>query len=528
MHGTEEGAARPLDLAHRPALALGALTVTPSTRRFAGPGGSATVRPQVMLVFLTLADAGGAVVSRDELVERAWSGRFVAEDSLNGAISEIRSALRGAGSDDVQIVTIPKTGYRLHHPDLVRVPSADDKKQTRRWLMGGGAAVVAAAAAAWVLRTRRPDSSVDAHIDRGLIALRQGLPAFEAQGVSDFRAATAGAPGNARAWGLLALSLRAAAEYGFPEQAESARREAEAAARRALSLDSSQSDARTALALLTPSFGRWLEADRELSAVLASDPTNPFAVAGHATLMMSTGQVRRSLERLNWLDARDPLSPNLQFRRVYTLWSAGKLAEADATADRAMQSWPRHPAVWFARLWTFAFTRRVPRAQAMLTDEATRPAMPVPAADLLDLSLAALAEPGSSLARKAIQANLAAAGRGPGQATMAIMVLSGLGAAADAYDVARGFLVQRGKVIVLQRHTPQQASLTDLHQRQTMPLWIPATDTLRRDTRFPELCRDIGLADYWRDAGVRPDFLLGTARDRATTTMKSVSSGNFS
>lgn len=513
MHGIGEGTARPVDLAQRTALQFGTLTVVPSTRQFAGPGGSATVRPQVMLVFLALADANGAVVSRDELVEQAWSGRFVAEDSLNGAISEIRSALRGAGCG-VQIVTIPKTGYRLDHAGLPCDASRDDQtspasdRRTRRWLIGGGAAVVAASTA-WILRPGIWPTEVDALMDRGLIALRQGLPDFNAQGVSYFRAATAREPGNARAWGLLALSLRAAAEYGSPQQADSARREAEAAARRALSIDPRQSDARTALALLTPSFGRWLEADRQLRDILAEDPSNQFAAAGHATLMMSTGQVGRSLQRLNWLDARDPLSPNLQFRRVYTLWSAGKLAEADATADRAMQSWPRHPAVWFSRLWTFAFTGRPERAQALLADRATRPAMPPPALDLLGLSLAALARPDTPLARQAIAANAAAAARGPGQAISAIMILSALGAADRAFEVARGFLTQRGEVMVRQRHSPQQMSLTDQHHRMTMMLWIPVTEPLRQEARFPALCKDIGLADYWQAAGVRPDFPIG-------------------
>lgn len=515
MHGTDERIGRLGDLAQRPRLAFGTLTVIPSTREFAGPAGRATLRPQVMLVFLTLADAGGAVVSRDELVEQAWAGRFVAEDSLNGAISEIRSALRSVGSD-VRIVTIPKTGYRLDHPRLGPDRGARDAEaragrdgRTRRWLVGGSAATVAAGAAAWLFRPASPAEGMDALIDRGLIALRQGLPDFDAQGVSDFRAATARDPGNSRAWALLALALRAAAEYGSPQQAERARREAEAAARRALSIDPGQADARTALALLIPSFGRWFEADRELRAILASDPSNPFAVAAHATLMMSTGQVRRSLERLNWLDARDPLSPNLQFRRVYTLWSVGKLAEADATADRAMQSWPRHPAVWFSRLWTFAFTGRAERAQALFADAATRPAMPPPALELLGLSLAALARPGSPVAKQAIGANVAAAARGPGQAISAIMILSALGAAGEAFEVARGFLTQRGQVMVRQRHSPQQVSLTDQHHRMTMMLWIPVTGSLRREPRFPALCEDIGLIDYWQRAGVRPDLPIG-------------------
>ena len=514
MHGSDRLASRSTDLAQRTTMRLGAITVDPATRQFRGPDGSVTVRPQVMLVFLTLADARGTVVSRDELVLRAWSGRFVAEDSLNGAISEIRRALRTAGAVGAEIVTIPKTGYRLIHPEVPEGETGDGSEangsdRSRRWLIGTGTAALFGGAALWAWRGGDNTRRVEGLIDRGLIALRQGLPEHNAQGVDAFRQAAELDPDNARAWGLLGLSLRAAAEYGTPQQASEAGKQAELAARRALALDPRQSDALTALALLSPSFGQWLEAERRLRDVLAIDPANLFAMAGLSRLFMSTGQVRAALQSLDRQVALDPLSPNIQFRRVYTLWSAGRLDEADAAADRALQSWPRHPAVWFARMYTFAFTDRVPRAQAMLADQSQRPAMPPPAAALLGLSLRALAQPNSPIVEQAIRANVAAAARGPAQAVSAIMVLSRLGAAAQAYEVARGFLLQRGDVVVRQRHSAQQPSITDLHHRMAMMLWIPVTRTLREDARFPSLCVEMGFADYWRDARVRPDFPIG-------------------
>ncbi len=512
MHGTEREETRARDLAQRATMQIGPIAIDPATRELRGPLGSATLRPQPILVFLILADAEGAVVTRDDLVLRAWSGRFVAEDSLNGAISEIRRALRAIGADAVEIVTIPKTGYRLvlpGHDALPPAPAIADAGRSRRWLIGAGIVAVAGGVAVVLGTGSTKDQRVDSLIERGLIALRQGLPQFDAQGVIWFREATAIDPGNARAWGLLALSLRAAAEYGTPQQASEAGNQAELAARRALSLEPRQSDALTALALLTPSFGQWRVAEQRLRDVLAIDPDNLFAMSGLSRILMSTGQVHTCLKLLDRQVARDPLSPNLQFRRVYTLWSAGHRTQADATADRALQSWPQHPAVWFARMWTFAFTGRVPRAQAMLTDDSQRPAMPPPAVQLLGLSLAALAEPDTSMATQAIRANVAAAARGPGQAVSAIMVLSGLGAAAEAYEVARGYLLQQGNVLVRQRHSAQQASVTDQHHRMTMMLWIPATQALRAEPRFASLCQEVGFADYWREAKVRPDFPVG-------------------
>lgn len=518
VHGSELPQYRALDPARRAPIQLGTLTIDPATRQLVGPAGTAVLRPQVMRVLLTLADAEGAVVSRDAVAELAWEKRFVADDSLNGAVYELRRAFRTVGVDHVRLLTVPKTGYRLVVDKLSVPPSAPPAAQSaaeplsrrlqRRTILAGGAgAAVFAGGAYWLWRGSGQSVEVTRLLETGLIALRQGLPSPDAQGVAEFRAATRLDPDNARAWGLLALALRAAQEFAPVDRVAALRNQAEEAARRALALDRQQADAQTALALLEPSFGRWSEAEARLARILARAPDNPFAVQGLATLLMSTGQVRRCLQRLDWLNAHYPMSPNLQFRRVYTLWSAGRLDDADATADRALQQWPQHPAVWFARLWTFAFTDRAERAQAMLWDEAHRPAIPPPVRDLLALSLMALENPGSRLVEAAISGHIAAASRGPGPAVAAIMFLSALGAGPQSLEVAQGFLLQRGDVVVRQRHSKLQPDVTDHHHRMTMMLWIPATANLRAQPGFLPFCEDLGLGSYWRSAGVRPDFL---------------------
>ena len=523
MHGTDPRGHTAIEPALRAPLILSTLTIDPATRQLVGPSGTTTLRPQVMRVLLALADAGGAVVPRDEVAEQAWEKRFVAEDSLNGAISEIRRALRQVGATHVGLLTIPKTGYRL----VVDEPGAADNPerasdampelpaartlQRRAVIAGGAGAAVLAGAALWRWREARGSTETTQLIERGIVSLRHGLPEYHAQGVAAFRRASELEPENARAWGLLAVALRAAGEYGTPEQATEAGRQSELAARRALAIDPRQSDALAALALLTPSFGAWLEAEQRLREVLAIDPGNPFAQSGLSRIFMSTGRARASLASLEQQIANAPLSPNLQFRRGYTLWSLGRETEADATLDRALQSWPRHPAVWFARFYTFAFTDRVPRAQAMLADTAQRPPMPAPAANLLGLSLTALARPTSPMAARAIEANLAAAAKGPAQAVSAIMILSALGAAAQSLEVARGFLLQRGDVLVRQRHSAQQPSVTDQHHRMTMMLWTPASRALRAQRGFLPFCEEIGFASYWRETGIGPDFPIGPA-----------------
>lgn len=56
----------------------------------------------------------GEVLTKDELLEAAWSGRVVVEASLTNAIGKLRRAL-GDESQEV-IVTVPRVGYRLQGP----------------------------------------------------------------------------------------------------------------------------------------------------------------------------------------------------------------------------------------------------------------------------------------------------------------------------------------------------------------------------------------------------------------------------
>lgn len=511
MLGIDNQASTAAALAHRDSFFLGAMSVVPATRRISVGDRHVTVQPRIMQVLLALADARGSVVGREELARQCWPGRFVADDSLNAAIAELRKAFRAVGSEDVSVETIPKTGYRIVAADLEPTIESAGELHTRRgagrWIVAGGVAALSAALGLTVWKmTRAPATNTSELVARGTQALRQGLPDSGVLGVAALRRAVEIEPGNAKAWGLLALAWRAASEYAAPVPATEAIRNAELAARRALAIDPRQSDALTALALLVPSFGQWVEAERRLRNVLAIDPANMFARGAYGTLLMSTGQVAKCLQQLNWLVERDPLSPNHQFRRVYTLWSDNRLAEMDRAADTALQSWPRHPAVWFARFWTLAFTDRAAAASKMLADNATRPTLPPAALAVLDLSLPALGNGGAPHRQAAISANLKASIQGPVQAVTAILMLSKLDAPEHALQVARGFLQRHGQIVVEQRHSSGQPSITDQHHRMAMMLWVPASETLRLHSGFRSLCDGIGLVDYWRRTGNRPDF----------------------
>lgn len=64
-------------------------------------------------VLIELVRQAGNTVTRDELLDRVWTGRFTTPDVLNQAIKELRRAFGDDGGPNGYIETIPKVGYRL-------------------------------------------------------------------------------------------------------------------------------------------------------------------------------------------------------------------------------------------------------------------------------------------------------------------------------------------------------------------------------------------------------------------------------
>lgn len=510
------------ELAKRPDFRLGAAIVSPATRTVSGAGGTATIEPRVMQVLLSLADADGAVVTRSELIRRCWGAYIVSEDSLNRAIAEVRRIARTVAGAAFAIETIPKTGYRLTGARLelaVEQPRVDtggmstaDVPQNlsrRRVLAVGGLAVASAAGVAiWRLPQDDAATRADALVARARLSLRDQLPRGTATGIALLREAVAIDPGSAAAWGTLALAWRAGAEFAAPGETASAVLACETAAAEALRLDPRQADAQAALAMLVPTFGDWGGTMQRLRAVLAIDAGNLAALGALSVLLMETGQTAASGRLKAVLAAREPLSPVFQYRQVYGLWCSERIDEARRLADRALQLWPQHPGVWLARLYTLAFTGRANAAVAMVQDrDIATSLLPELQLDAIRVSLAALLAPDRVKMATATAANVAAAGRSQTGAVNAVLMLSSLGQLDAAFDIASGYLLNAGPVIVPLRRPGDQPAINDQHRRKTMMLFVPVTSPMRADPRFLRLCEAMGMVAYWKAADITPDFL---------------------
>jgi tetratricopeptide (TPR) repeat protein len=93
---------------------VGGWTIDPASGDATREGRTARLQPRPLEVLLYLHENRGRVVSKEELLETVWEGRFVTQDVVWRAVCALRRALAGPGGSRPGLVeTIPGRGYRL-------------------------------------------------------------------------------------------------------------------------------------------------------------------------------------------------------------------------------------------------------------------------------------------------------------------------------------------------------------------------------------------------------------------------------
>jgi DNA-binding winged helix-turn-helix (wHTH) protein len=440
---------------------------------------SIAIEPLVMQLLVALSRRAGELVTRREIFELCWGSAAVGDDSLNRIVAVLRKALLQVTGRGVTIETISGAGY------VLRISGDPAAKEAAASQQGGAQRAIDAAFESW----------------------RLGLPEPDHVRMEQLRAACRIEPTNASAWGMLSLLCRHAAEYGGPGNAATYARECERAARRAIELDAAQPEAQIALTSIVPLFGGWAIARERLSDVLSANHAHLIATQDLATLEMATGRVRSSKRLRDSLVARDPLAAVFCYKAVYQHWSVGDLASMDHLADRAIQLWPTHPAVWMVRLWTLAFTGRVPAAIAMLDDSAARPSGPFSAIVFLRQLLSAVASGSAAELDAAVGASLRHARTGPANAMAAMFALGLIDRRDELFNLTEAYYLRDGTNPIPVSHTAAEFSLNEHHRRLTQVLFTPVFEKVLTDPRFLSICDRIGLTAYWEGSGLAPDFL---------------------
>ncbi|WP_265564438.1 winged helix-turn-helix domain-containing protein [Sphingomicrobium arenosum] len=496
------------DLRARSDFRLGTLCVSPSRRLLSGPRGEGHLEPRVLSLFLCLADAAPGVVTRETLYGEVWGNAPVGEDSLNRAVAKLRRELGRAGCGEIE--TIPRTGYRLVVPGLAQESDGAWRVDRRRVLAGlaiGGALVAGATA---VSLTGGSPNGREARrlLEAADRKLRDKFPGAGRDALAMARQAVALQPQSAHAEGIRALAHRELAETGSREEVEANLGAARLAADRALALDPDEANARTALATLRPEYGDWWRVERDLRAVLAVAPANVHALLSLTMLLQAVGRAQESRQLNDRVAALDPLTPLPQFRSGLKHWIFGEVDAAYVAIDNAWQSWPGHPAVQFARLYILTFTGRGGDAEAMLADPAVMRVVPAP----VRANFAALARAertGSRSDREtARDVMMDVSVRIFPMALTNLMGLSHLGFLDEAFALAEGAYLGRGRLRTALWRRPGDPQVADQYWRRTMNLFTPAVLPMRLDPRWARLTEAMGLERYWQASETRPDPFL--------------------
>ena len=135
-----------IDLTSERPFRLGAAHVDPLSREASFEGGTERLQPQNLKVLIALARSRGKVVTREELIDLCWDGRFIGDDVINRAISTLRQFAERAGGFAIE--TVPRAGYRLVETTRSR--------NRRLWVVGAAAAIVSAAAGIAFVEWRSP------------------------------------------------------------------------------------------------------------------------------------------------------------------------------------------------------------------------------------------------------------------------------------------------------------------------------------------------------------------------------------
>lgn len=495
-------------LAHEPPFALGPLSVDPATRQVAGEGRSETLEPRVMQVLVALARAKGAIVTRDELIERCWDGRIVTDDAINRVLSRIRHVAEDIGGGSLRLKTITKVGYRLVVGGDAAAAAAPPSRETpgevpRRSLLVGGGAVAGLALAGLGLWGRRkppyqPNPEALAYYRKGVRLRDEGLLEVYHQARAWFQQAVALDPDFADAWGALALQRAFSLDFAGEDELQGLAQQCRSDARRALDHDPDQAEAAAALALIPSKFRQWGAVQKEMRRAQADHPGVWMLDSQLGRLMGDVARWDEAIRLLRPVSEEHPTIPLPHILLTFVYLGAERLEEALAESARSVERWPNNPGVWPMHVDILTECGRTAEAVTFAADERAQPFQRSANVRLHSAMAKALDRHSEAdIARFRTHAH-ARVHQDVRTASFVALKMSALGAVDEAYELLDAFYFRRGRFAA---NAPPMSALT---RRDADFLFFPGNRNLRRDPRFGRLTRAIGLDAYWDSIGMTP------------------------
>jgi DNA-binding winged helix-turn-helix (wHTH) protein len=182
--------ARRIDLVREDIRRIGPLTIDPPGRTIRhADGREAVLEPRTMQLLVALLDAGGAILSRDDLIESCWEGRIVGDDSISSVVYRLRRDLKPIAEGVIEIETVTKVGFRLMRsatdaapgPAIAAAPAVPRRRAWRRYAAAIAVVVLLLAGGAFWLRGPETEERVLAISAPGAFGeeLRSALAGFD-------------------------------------------------------------------------------------------------------------------------------------------------------------------------------------------------------------------------------------------------------------------------------------------------------------------------------------------------------------
>lgn len=231
-----------------PVYSFGPFQLDRGACRLTRDGAAVAVAARHLDVLAALLARAGTVVAKDTLVEQAWHGLAVTDNSLEQAISALRRTLGVAPGGDGYIETVPRQGYRFTGAVAVREARASDAELDailaphRAWIEGRAALEsldagrMAAARAAFARALEASPGDPVAHVGMANACVMQ-FEASRAGAVPDAASLALAAQHAREACRLDPRSGEAWATEGFVLERTGRSTEAQAALVRAVSLE---------------------------------------------------------------------------------------------------------------------------------------------------------------------------------------------------------------------------------------------------------------------------------------------------
>lgn len=364
------------DNPNRNGFVSGEWTVAPTRNLLLRGNEEVRVEPRVMDVLVHLVERAGEVVSKEELVERVWEGRYVTDDVLTVTVYGLRKALGDDARQPRYIETVSRRGYRWIAPVQFEAAAPESAAITaaaplqaetprRRRVAWRGIAAAAAvllalfatgAARRLTLPHRgRHVATAESHEEylKGRYFLDQRSLQGLQQALEHFRRAVTLDPQDPAALAGLADTYSGMADFGVASPAEM-RPQAVTKAQRALALDPQSAEGHEALGRAQFLFDwSFSAAERSLSRSLSLDADYMPAYQAMAWLRSAQGRYAEAIAAAHQALQLDPVNTARYTELAWVQALGGRYGDALRQIDRALQLNPRSFEIHLMQGWTY-------------------------------------------------------------------------------------------------------------------------------------------------------------------------------